>query len=45
VEAAKEGTWTLPESSRKPKEKTGKAGKAEKETKYAFVDSENENPS
>ena len=48
VIAAKEGTWTLPESSRKPKEKTekaGKTGKAEKAVKYAFVDSENENPS
>ena len=47
VEGAKAGTWTLPESSRKPKEKAEKSGKAEnaeknKMSKYAFVDSENE---
>jgi hypothetical protein len=33
VEAAKTGTWTLPESSRKPREA---------KPKYAFVDTESE---
>jgi hypothetical protein len=36
VEGAKEGTWKLPESTRKPREKVAK---------YAFVDSENDKSS